>query len=516
MTPPHSAAGGEPRPWPATPVRIATAVALAAAIFIFDTFRAETFTVAVLYVVVIMLSMTFTGTRGVLIVGGACGGLTLLSYGLVHHGAVGGALARCAVSLSAIAITTTLAVRSLQSTEALRARERRYRTIFDSAGAMLWEEDWSQVLSLLQSLRTQGVRDLARHLADNPHIIDEASSKARLIDANEATLKVLAAPDKASLLAAQDEVRQAATNAFSEILQALWEGRDQVQADTFLNTLDGRRIAVHFVLTFPAEGREQGWAMGSIFDVSERNRAQEALMEAQSALAHVSRVTALGELTASIAHEVNQPLAAIVTNGQATLRFLDLDPPPLDEVREGVRQSVADADRASAVVARLRALARKSPRQTEPVDLGVLVEETVRLVERQCSQNQVTMALDLAHEGPGPLGDRIELQQVLLNLMLNGVHAMEAVEGRERRLTVSTWRRDDRAGVSVTDTGVGLGSDGAMRLFDAFYTTRPDGLGMGLSICRSIVETHGGRIWAGDNPEHGATFSFELPVGERA
>jgi len=248
-------------------------------------------------------------------------------------------------------------------------------------------------------------------------------------------------------------------------------------------------------------------------DVTERNRAQEALHRAEAELAHVTRMSTLGELTASIAHEVNQPLAAIVANGEASLRWLGRDVPELDEARSAMQRVIADGKRASEVIRRLRALARKADMQKVPLNLNDVIDEAILLVEREVLRHRVTLKLKLAPRLPPVLGDHVQLQQVVVNLLLNGIQAMASVSDRARELRIETQQQEvDAVLVAVQDSGIGIDPESASRLFSPFFTTKPNGMGMGLSICRSIVEAHGGRVRATPNETQGATFSFMLPI----
>ena len=257
--------------------------------------------------------------------------------------------------------------------------------------------------------------------------------------------------------------------------------------------------------------------VGAVMDVSAAKRAQENLHQAQAELAYVTRITMLGELTASIAHEVNQPLAAIVTSGDASLRFLNRDPPRLDEVRDAIRRMISDGKRASAIVQRIRSLTKKAETQSIAVNLNDVVSESISLVQREVTNYQVALRTELMPGAPAVLGDGVLLQQVVINLIVNGVQAMATIDDRSRELVIRS--RQDEAGqvcVSVQDSGTGIDSGNANRLFDAFFTTKPAGMGMGLSICRTIIEAHGGRVWASGNDGPGATFQFTLPPIEQA
>jgi PAS domain S-box-containing protein len=247
-------------------------------------------------------------------------------------------------------------------------------------------------------------------------------------------------------------------------------------------------------------------------DVTERRRAAEALRQAQADLAHVSRVVTMGELTSSIAHEVNQPLAGIVTNASACLRWLAGDTPNLQEAREAAQRIIRDGNRASEVVTRIRALATKADTEKQPLDLNDAVQEVLTLTQAEMRRNAVILRGELASDLPQVLGDRVQLQQVVLNLVMNGIEAMSTVRDRPRVLTISTQRGEgDQVRVTVQDSGAGLDSKSEENIFKAFYTTKRGGMGMGLSISRTIVENHGGRLSTVPGNGPGATFQFTVP-----
>jgi PAS domain S-box-containing protein len=255
-----------------------------------------------------------------------------------------------------------------------------------------------------------------------------------------------------------------------------------------------------------------------VVDLSERKRSEEGLQRAHAELAHVTRVMTVGELTASIAHEVTQPLAAIVTNGDACLRLLATDLPNLSETRKAVASIIRDATRAAEVVAHVGGLLKKSDGDRAPLDLGQVIRDVLVLVQPEVARHRILLRTSLADDLPPILGDRIQLQQVMLNLLTNAIEAMRDVADRSRELMVSAHRHEVGAGagvrVVVEDTGVGFEQANVERLFQALYTTKPDGLGMGLSISRSIILSHGGRLWATPNASYGATFQFVVPAGK--
>jgi PAS domain S-box-containing protein len=263
------------------------------------------------------------------------------------------------------------------------------------------------------------------------------------------------------------------------------------------------------------QGRIVKW-YGTNTDIDDRKRAEEALRTSHAALAHVSRLTTMGELTASIAHEVNQPLTAVVNNANACISLLPNGAPNLDEVREALVEIIDDADRASEVIARIRQLAKKTPVERIPLDFRDVIADVLALARHEAATRRVTIHFEIPKEPPLVLGDRVQLQQVLLNLVVNGMDAMNTVEESKRVLLIRGHRetRDGRLEtlVSVRDAGTGFKPEEMDRLFEAFYTTKPQGMGMGLAISRSIIEAHGGRLWAEPNQGSGATFLFSLPV----
>jgi signal transduction histidine kinase len=253
--------------------------------------------------------------------------------------------------------------------------------------------------------------------------------------------------------------------------------------------------------------------LGTVRDVTEQRRAERALREAQATLAHVTRVTTLGEVTASIAHEVNQPLLGIVTSASSCARWLAAQPPNLPRARRALDRIMKAGTRASAVIDRVRTLVTRQPLRAEPVDLNEIVHDVIAMVRHELQRSGISLKTRLAEELPAVPGDRVQLQQVLLNLILNAIEATRGIEGRSRQVwVVSRLEAGKAVHLEVRDSGIGLAADAQARVFEAFYTTKPSGLGMGLSISRSIVEAHGGRISARPHAPHGAIFQFSLPL----
>jgi PAS domain S-box-containing protein len=397
--------------------------------------------------------------------------------------------------------------------EELRESERRYRYIFDSAGVSIWEEDFSQVKAAIDELKATDIGDFREYVATHPEFVRKTVPLVKVIDVNSATVKLFNANSKGQLLVSLQKIFLPETEeVFAAELIALAEGRTSFESETVLQTVNGHRLTVLFGITFPTQPAKLDSVLVTMMDITERKRAEEELQKTQAELAHVARVTTMGELTSSIAHEVNQPLAAIVTNGNACLRWLSNDPPNVEEARQTVTRMVKDGHRASEVVGRIRAFFRKTAPERVRVDINQLIEDVIAMVSSELRRNRVRVRTELPDDLPRVLCDQIQLQQVLLNLVINAIEAMSAVSGPRELLIMS--RRDETGNVSVAvqDTGMGFDEQNAAQLFNAFFTTKSQGLGMGLSISRTTIEAYGGRLWATRNDAGGATFQFTLPT----
>ncbi|MFG1424928.1 sensor histidine kinase [Roseixanthobacter glucoisosaccharinicivorans] len=461
---------------------MAMATALATAIFIVDTISPLDMAIAVLYVIVVLFSATYLERRGLLLAGAACIGLTVLSFTIMHSENYNiSSTMRGVVSVAAITVTTLLSLKNQHATRALREQA----DLLDLTHDAIFVRTVDDIITYWN----HGAEELY------------GWTRAQAVGQRASTLLHTVFPEP------QQDI-------FEQFQRTgRWEG------ELVHTTREGASVVVmsRWSLQRDERGRPLA-AMETNSDITERKHAEDALHQSQAELAHVTRITTMGELTASIAHEINQPLAAVVTNGEACLRWLGRAIPDLGEAKSAVEQMIRNGRRASDVVARLRALARRGEADRVPVDVNEAMNDALLLVERELSNHRVALDLCLDRSVPRVLGDRVQLQQVVINLALNAIQAMEAVPAARRRLRVETRRRDDPSAnavqISVTDTGPGVEPQNIPLLFNAFYSTKSDGMGMGLSISRSIIEAHNGVVAATLTEGGGMCFSVTLPMHE--
>ena len=406
------------------------------------------------------------------------------------------------------------ALTSLTMFRRLRESEQRYRSIFESTGVSIWEQDFSGAKAVIDELKAQGVRDFRQYFAAHWDVVRRLDRLVRVLDVNEETVKMFRAKSRADLLASLDKLRTPETRAtFVDLLVNIAEGRTSREGEITLQDLEGRQLTALFTITFPPTAKGFERLLITMIDVTQRKHAEQRAAQAHAELAHVTRVTMLGEMTASIAHEVNQPLAAIVADANASLNWLAAAHPDLESVRGALDAIVRDGHRAGEVIQRIRQLATRSAPRKVRLDLNDVVRDVIPLVHAELHGHEVALVLDLAADLPLVLGDRVQLQQVVLNLVMNAIEAMAAVTDRPRELRIGSTRHDaDHVAVTIQDTGVGIDRSMLDQLFTAFFTTKPGGMGMGLSISRSIIEAHGGWLSAAANFPHGAIFQFSLAV----
>jgi PAS domain S-box-containing protein len=301
----------------------------------------------------------------------------------------------------------------------------------------------------------------------------------------------------------------------AQTLTHLRQGGEFLHYQTVRVAKDGRRVDVELTVSPVFDKSRKVVGLSKIArDITAAKRAEAELRETRTELMRVARVTALGELTAAIAHEVNQPLTGLVSSGNACLYWLAAETPDLEAARRSIERMIKDADRAGEIINRIRAMVKKAPPQREPLSINDTIMEVMALTLAEVRRNNVSARAGLSNDLPPILGDRIQLQQVVLNLVMNAVEAMSGSDKAQRKLSISSVRDGpDGILVAVSDSGTGLDETSLNRLFDAFYTTKVDGMGMGLAVSQKIIQAHGGQLWAAPNVPRGAVFYFRLPAG---
>lgn len=394
----------------------------------------------------------------------------------------------------------------------LERSEYRYRNMFNAMAASFWELDFSAVGAMIRELTVSGVRDVPAYLRSHPDFVHDMMCATRVIDVNEQTLNLFGRGDKQEILAATIEAfwPPASVDVYTDAVCSALAGHSSFVRETRLRRIDGSEFDALFTCAFPPENLAKGLLMTGVLDLSARNQAFAALERMRSDFAHSARVSMLGELMASIAHEVNQPLAAIRTNGEATLRWLDLPEPNVEEVRLLAKRIVNDAQRASTIISRIRSMARHSPAELSWQPASNLIQETLHFLHTELQAQGVKTMVQFAARHAHIHVDRILMQQVLVNLILNAVQAMSSVESTQKELSIGTRMSGDLLHISVRDNGPGIAAAHFDRLFESFFTTKANGMGMGLPICRSIIESFDAHIQAENAPMGGACFSIVI------
>lgn len=493
---------------------------LAATLFYLDTFTDIQSALATLYVITLLLSAETLTEKGTLLLTGVCICLSAISYAAAH-GLQGdlAAMLRLTVAIAAIVITCLLIIRNQRARLALikfnadlQSSEERYRTIFEQSRVALWERDYSQLRALLMALRTQGISDLHAHARNNPDFIADCIARISTIAANAAALELLGVVDARDVSTMRRYVAQDDAT-FLDLMAAIFNEENSFEGKGTIITGDGTTRMVLLTVGFPEDVANFNRVIVGMLDITEREMAQKALFDAQAALALASRAATAGALSASLAHELNQPLGALVVNAQTLLRWLDRDPPDLAAASRSAERIVRDSQRASDIIQSTRSMLSKHIPVIEPVSMTDLVNETYALLEGELQRNRVEFETSTTC-GPHIVNAvRVELQQVLINLMTNAIQAMVATPEELRRISVSIDPADGPGvRVSVRDRGPGLSAGVLEKLFKPFCTTKETGLGMGLTICRSMLEARGGALTGGNHAQGGALFEMVIPI----
>jgi PAS domain S-box-containing protein len=393
----------------------------------------------------------------------------------------------------------------------LEESERRYRGLFHFLPLPLVQLDRQELADKFRSLHEEGVRDLGLYFDTHPGFFEYAMDSIKVVEVNRHAIELFGAREQSELLGPATRLWSEASSVVRQSMQARFGGAAGYNSEIKIRTQDGRILDVLYFAHFPEAFHDNALGLSCFVDISERVKAQAALAQLQAEFAHAARVSMLGELTASIAHEVNQPLGAILTNGEAALRWLDRPSPDLGELRRLAARSMTDARRAADIIQRIRSMAVRGEAERAPILLNNVVNDSIAFLGPELSRHKVETVLQLEPNLPQVFGDRVQLQQVFVNLAVNAIQAMAGRPARQ--LVIRTQRSAQHlVKAEVEDTGPGIPPENLDRLFGSFFTTKKSGMGIGLAICRSIVEAHGGRILAANQVDHqGAQFSFTLP-----
>lgn len=393
----------------------------------------------------------------------------------------------------------------------LQRSELRYRHLFSRMPIALRQLDATQLVHLFKGLRQKGVTDLGKYFDENPEFLTTCMEALKFHEANEHAIRLFGGHSSQGQKPSLVRTWQARPDTFRRAMESNFRGEPSFEEETQMVAWDGRVIDVLFITARVGPIDDFEISLVGTIDISERVRAQSALRKLQADFAHAARVSMLGELTASIAHEINQPLAAISTHGGAGLRWLNRPTPDLAEVQLSIQGMVASAARASDIVARIRGMAAGKSTERSLLCLDDVIAEALVFLRHESQSRGVSVAHHRSPSGVQVFGDRIQLQQVIVNLAMNSMQAMEDAQCTDRIITIRTTQSSGMVHFSLVDSGPGIRPEHLDRLFESFFTTKKDGMGMGLPICKSILEAHGGKITAAnDDTGEGAKFCFSL------
>ena len=410
-------------------------------------------------------------------------------------------------------VETGLPVTPARLVDDVRA-EQRYRTLFHFIPVALVQFDRTTLAEVFATLKSQGVSDLGAYIDAHPEFVSFAMDSIRIVEVNRKAVELFGADDAAQLLGPATSFWSESPEVFCQSMVSRFRAGLGFEAEIKVRTFDNRILHALYVTHFPEGLQLEALGLACLVNIEDRVQAQAKLLQVQAEFAHAARVSMLGELTASIAHEVNQPLGAILTGAEAALRWLDRAEPDLEELRALSRRTVLDARRAADIIKRIRSMAARTGPEQALISWNNVVEEVIAFLRPELHRHQVEVMLDLGPNLPPVMGDRVQLQQVLANLAINAMQAMANSNALIRVLTIRTAYVDgDRLCTEVEDTGTGIAAEYLDQIFDSFFTTKDRGMGIGLAICRTIIEAHGGTISVANCPSGtGAQFRFQLPV----
>jgi len=393
------------------------------------------------------------------------------------------------------------------------AGEHRFRILIHHTPTPLWYVDARGVGEIFERLRAEGLTDVAAYLDAHPELVEAAKDIVVVTEINRAAVALFRAEDASELIRPVRYLFAATPDMAKRVMTAHFEGRRNYVEQAKMATFDGEVRDVIFSVTYPTPPEELDTTFITIEDITERLQTEAQLRRLQADFAHAARVSTLGELAASIAHEVKQPLAAIVTNADTSLRWLSREEPNLAKVGELTTRIAASAQRASDIILRVQSMMAKQEPQRRPLNLVEVIDEAFHFVRHDLDAQGI--ALLRADAGRAPVmvvGDRVQLQQVVVNLLVNSIQAIANAGAADRRIELRIDVEAAEVTLSVRDTGPGIAEGNLRQVFDGFFTTKDTGMGIGLAICQSIVAEHGGRIVAANHPAGGALFQVVLPV----
>jgi two-component system sensor kinase FixL len=389
-----------------------------------------------------------------------------------------------------------------------------YRKLIHYLPVALWQVDTRGASAEFDRLKAEGLNDIARHLDRHPELVELAKDIVRVTAVNREAVSLFRGKSAADLVAPVRYLFAATPELAKRVMVAHFEGRRNYIEETRIAAFDGTVIDVLFSVTYPERPEHYDSSLITMLDIGERLRTEAQLRQLQADFTHAARVSTLGELATSIAHEVKQPLAAIVTNAETSLRWLRREDVSLSKLETLTTRVITNARRASDIVQRVRDMAVKHEPERTALDLNDIVEEALLVVRHDIDSRSIDLVVKYGDRLPKVIGDRIQLQQVVVNLLVNSVQAMAQAGGSTRRIELRTGADGDGAVTfTIRDTGPGIAEANVDRIFDSFFTTKDTGMGIGLVICQSIIVGHGGNITASNHPDGGAEFRFSLPAG---
>jgi PAS domain S-box-containing protein len=394
----------------------------------------------------------------------------------------------------------------------LRSSEERYNNLIHHLPFAFLEVDSRAQAEIFEDLRRKGVRDLEAYLDSNPADIVSARDIVRITDVNKSAVELFGAHDASELIGPLDPLFVASPESARRVMIHHFEGHRRYSEIMKLRTLDGRLLDVSLSVIYPARPERLDITLIMLEDISERLRTEAQLRQLQADYTRAARISMLGELASSIAHEVNQPLSAILTYAETSLRWLSRDDPNLEKVAQLTTRVSDSARHAAEIVQRIRGMTTRHNPHKALVDLNTIVDEALLFVRHEIETRSIDLSVQLRQDLPKVFGDRVQLQQVIVNLLVNGVQAIQQKEATHGALDLSTYRDEQGAVVfTIRDDGPGIAEADMNRLFQSFFTTKDEGMGIGLAICQSIIAAHGGAIGASNCPDGGARFWFSLP-----